>query len=78
MSKARAFMTLFSGFITHLIVGSVYSLTLCAPYLLSYLKSFDDSIHVDDGFWFTPITLLSTTFIINIGSLLELYFPPRM
>jgi Sec-independent protein secretion pathway component TatC len=76
--KTKGILTIVSGLLIHLVLGSVYSYTLFSPYLLSYLHSFDDSIVLDDGFWFTPIAIVISTFSIAFGGYLEGKLGPRM
>lgn len=76
--KVKGLMTVLSGIMIHLCLGSVYSYTLFSPYLLSYLQSFDDTIVIDDGFWFSPIALVFGTLSMSLGGYLEKKFNPRM
>lgn len=77
-NSTKGILTLASGFMIHLVLGSIYSYTLFSPYLLSYLKSFDSEIKLDSGFWFLPTAISVSTITINLGGYLEKRLGPRM
>lgn len=69
--KTKGVLTLISGLLMHFMLGSVYSSGLLSPYLISYLKQFDSSLVIDDGFWFYPSTYVLATIFMYVGGLIE-------
>lgn len=74
----KGILTIASGVLIHLVLGSCYSYSLFSPYLLSYLNSFSNNLHADQGFWFVPISISFTTLCLGLGSYLENKLGPRM
>ncbi len=77
-NKTKGILSFISGILLHFVLGSVDSFILLSPFLLSYLRSFDDTIVVDDGFWFFPICVTCCTLTVFIGGILDKKFGPRL
>ncbi len=77
-NKTKGILSIIGGTLMHFVLGSVYSFTILSPFLLSYLHSFNDSIVLDDGFWFFPISVVFLTSSVWLGGKIEKKFGPRV
>lgn len=76
--NAKGNLTIASGFIIHLACGTLYTFGLLNSFLMSYLKIYDSSIVLDDGFFLLPLGILFFKLCIIIGGRFEHHYGPRL
>lgn len=72
--KLKGILSTIGAFLTYFNMGSIYSSGLISPFYISYLHSFNNSIKVEDGFWFFPTASL----VSGIFGLLGCYFDHKI
>lgn len=67
----KGILTIFAAFLMHFNLGSIYSSGLISPYLISYLHSYNEGIHVEDGFWYYPSAYITMSLTCFFGVYIE-------
>ena len=76
-NRAKGVLVVIGGILLHIITGSVHLLSSLQVYLISYLRIFDNSLKLSDGFFFGPLSNLSVSLSMSLGGYLERRYGPR-
>lgn len=76
-TRLKGISTLIGCCFFHLVIGLIYPLGNFVPYLMSYLKHFNNSVTVQHGYFLMPIMSLISNIFGPIGGLVDLTLGPH-
>ena len=74
----QGILTVIGGLLIQIVIGSSYGFGFVSPYLMSYLKQYNDNIAINDGLFLTPIAIMTICFSFSLGGIMEKKFGPHL
>jgi hypothetical protein len=62
----------------HLVMGSLYSLGLLSPFMMSLINKSHPDVSLDDGFFLIPLAILAMCLTMTLSGKVEKAYGPRV
>ena len=76
-NKVKGICVIIGGIFMHILTGTVHVWSSLNVYLISYLRIYDDSLTLGQGFFIGPLGVFAMCLSMSLGGYLERNYGPR-